>query len=55
VLAAARPAAPVRIFGRVDEAAVWLPAIVAATPGAVPTSADLLATVASLRAQASAN
>jgi hypothetical protein len=52
VLAASRPAAPVKLFGRVDEAAAWLPSILQATPGAVPTPATLMATVASLRAAA---
>jgi hypothetical protein len=52
VLAASRPAAPVKLFGRVDEAAAWLPSILEATPGAVPTPASLLATVESLRATA---
>jgi len=51
VLAASRPAAPVKLFSRVDEAAAWLPTIVPG-PGALPTQARLMATVRSLRATA---
>jgi hypothetical protein len=56
VVAAARPAAPVKLFSRVDEASAWLSAIPRPTPDAVaPTAATLLRTVESLRAKATSD
>jgi hypothetical protein len=49
VIAAARPAAPIKIFGRVDDAAAWLPTVLASTKGAAPTATALVAAVAALR------
>ena len=49
VLAAARPAAPMKIFGRVEDAAAWLPTVLASSRGVVPVPAALVAAVAELR------